>query len=65
MSTTDSPLEQLPPPVVIHRRMGHLYRELTLLRRLLRLSQQAARNEQSDAPSARPEVSLTEASRAS
>jgi hypothetical protein len=39
MSATESPLTQLPPPLVIHQRMGRLYRELALLRRLLRLSQ--------------------------
>jgi hypothetical protein len=36
-----SPIDLLPPPRVIHSRMGKLYRELGLLRRLLRLSQQA------------------------
>jgi hypothetical protein len=55
MSPTDSPLDRLPPPPVIHRHMGRLYRELALLRRLLRLSQ-AARDErrgpQSDPQSA-------------
>jgi hypothetical protein len=39
MSAADCPLTQLPPPSAIHQRMGALYRELTLLRRLLRLSQ--------------------------
>ncbi len=39
MSLTESPLTQLPPPPAIHQRMGCLYRELALLRRLLRLSQ--------------------------
>jgi hypothetical protein len=39
-----SPLNQLPPPLTIRERMGRLYRELALLRRLLRLSQ-AARDE--------------------
>lgn len=41
MAAIDSPLDHLPPPPVIHARMGRLYRELTLLRRLLRLSQAA------------------------
>jgi hypothetical protein len=40
----DSLLNRLPPPLVIHARMGQLYRELALLRRLMRLSQ-AARDE--------------------
>jgi hypothetical protein len=39
MSATESPLTQLPQPPVIHQRIGRLYRELSLLRRLLRLSQ--------------------------
>jgi hypothetical protein len=39
--TADSPIRQLPPPPVIHERIGQLYRELALLRRLLRLSQAA------------------------
>jgi hypothetical protein len=39
MSPHESPLANLPSPVVVHERMGRLYRELTLLRRLLRLSQ--------------------------
>jgi hypothetical protein len=38
---TGSPLDLLPLPPVIHERMGHLLRELNLLRRLLRLSQAA------------------------
>jgi hypothetical protein len=41
MSPTASPLDRLPPPLVIHRHMGRLCRELALLRRLLRLSQAA------------------------
>jgi hypothetical protein len=45
MPVNDSPLSTIPPPRVIHARMGELYRELALLRRLLRLSQ-AARQEQ-------------------
>ena len=36
-----SPLDEIPPPRAIHAHMGELYRELSLLRRLLRLSQQA------------------------
>ena len=44
MFPTDSPLRELPPPTIIHKRLGLLYRELALLRRLLRLSQ-AARDE--------------------
>jgi hypothetical protein len=39
MSAKCSPLEKLPPPVIVHQRIGQLYRELALLRRLLRLSQ--------------------------
>lgn len=34
-------IDQLPSPVAIHARMGQISRELTLLRRLLRLSQAA------------------------
>jgi hypothetical protein len=41
VSVTCSPLDQLPTPSAIHERMGTLYRELMLLRRLLRLSQAA------------------------
>lgn len=44
MRTDSSPLQQLPAPVAVRKRMGQLYRELALLRRLLRLSQ-AARDE--------------------
>jgi hypothetical protein len=55
MSPTDSPLDQLPPPPAIHERMGRLYRELSLLRRLLRLSQ-AARQERTPEPADRQEV---------
>ncbi len=36
-----SPLNQIPPPTVIHAEIGRLYRQLALLRRLLRLSQAA------------------------
>jgi hypothetical protein len=36
-----SPIDLLPPPRVIHARIGKLYRELSLLRRLLRLAQRA------------------------
>jgi hypothetical protein len=53
---TDSPLDQLPSPPVIHRHMGRLHRELSLLRRLLRLSQ-AARDERTPEPADRQEVS--------
>lgn len=55
MTVTDSPLDQLPPPPLIHERMGRLYRELALLRRLLRLSQ-AAREERATEPANRQEV---------
>jgi hypothetical protein len=57
MFPTDSPLDQLPPPPVIHRHMGRLYRELALLRRLLRLSQ-AARDERPHEPTVRQEVRI-------
>jgi hypothetical protein len=52
MFSADSLLDKLPPPPVIHRHMGQLYRELTLLRRLLRLSQ-AARDERRELQSRR------------
>jgi hypothetical protein len=52
----DSPLDRLPPPPAIHERMGCLYRELALLRRLLRLSQ-AAREERCHEREERREVS--------
>jgi hypothetical protein len=42
--STNPVLKRLPPPAVIHQQMGRLYRELALLRRLMRLSQ-AAREE--------------------
>ena len=41
MAAESSPLDQLPPPLTVRERMGRLYRELALLRRLLRLSQAA------------------------
>ena len=41
-----SPLDRLPPPPEIHQHMGRLYRELALLRRLLRLSQSAQERQQ-------------------
>jgi hypothetical protein len=47
-----SPLYQLPPPTLIHQYIGRLYRELTLLRRLLRLSQ-AVQEQRAIARSAR------------
>jgi hypothetical protein len=53
---TESPLDRLPLPPVIHQHMGRLYRELALLRRLLRLSQ-AARQERNPEPADRREVS--------
>jgi hypothetical protein len=53
----DSLLCQLPPPPITHERMGQLYRELTLLRRLLRLSQ-AAREEACRLRQERREASL-------
>jgi hypothetical protein len=57
MSSTDtaSPLDRLPTPPAIHQHMGRLYRELALLRRLLRLSQ-AARQERVDGPQRRQGV---------
>ncbi|HKI32955.1 MAG TPA: hypothetical protein VKA46_13975 [Gemmataceae bacterium] len=55
MSPTDSLLEQLPAPAVVHQQMGRLYRQLALLRRLLRLSQ-AARDERTPQPTDRQEV---------
>ena len=59
MSATeaDSPLDRLPPPVAIHQHIGRLYRELALLRRLLRLSQ-AAQEQRIPKPHARQEVTL-------
>jgi hypothetical protein len=45
MGQTNSPLDRLPRPREIHRHMGKLYRELALLRRLLRLSQAAQEGE--------------------
>jgi hypothetical protein len=36
--TTDSLLARLPPPAAINQRIGQLSRELSYLRRLLRLS---------------------------
>jgi hypothetical protein len=54
-----SPLYQLPPPALAHQRMGELYRELALLRRLLRLSQ-AAREHRTVARRARGEVAHAE-----
>jgi hypothetical protein len=58
MSPTDaeSLLDQLPAPAVVHGHMGRLYRELALLRRLLRLSQ-AAHQERTKEASARQEPS--------
>jgi hypothetical protein len=47
VTATGSPLDALPPPPAIHARIGQLYRELALLRRLLRLAQ-AARDEQAE-----------------
>jgi hypothetical protein len=41
MERTDFPLNHLPSPAAIHRQIGKHLRELTLLRRLLRLSQAA------------------------
>ncbi|HEX5272762.1 MAG TPA: hypothetical protein VFW33_19830 [Gemmataceae bacterium] len=49
---TDSPLDRLPPPGAIHQHMGRLYRQLALLRRLLRLSQ-AAHEERARQPADR------------
>lgn len=54
MTVTDSPIDQLPPPQVIHGRMGQLLRELNLLRRLLRLCQ-AAQQERARRGSAQTE----------
>lgn len=44
------PLSQLPPPLAVHRRMGTILRELRLLRRLLRLSQEARQERTSERP---------------
>jgi hypothetical protein len=52
--TEVSPLNQLPPPLTVRERMGRLYRELALLRRLLRLSQ-AARDERANQDKRREE----------
>jgi hypothetical protein len=52
---TDSLLDQLPQPLVIHQHMGRLYRQLALLRRLLRLSK-AARQERRTEPTDSEEV---------
>ena len=52
---TDSPLDHLPPPPTVHRHMGQLYRQLALLRRLLRLTQ-AARQERAIESGERQEV---------
>ena len=41
VTPNDSPLGRLPSPVTIRQHMGRLYKELALLRRLLRISQQA------------------------
>jgi hypothetical protein len=48
MVSQPSPLDRLPPPRDIHAHMGELYRELALLRRLLRLAQSA--RERGNAP---------------
>jgi hypothetical protein len=56
MSPITTLLDQLPPPTTIHRQIGQLYRELALLRRLLRLSQ-AARENRTTEPTDRREVS--------
>jgi hypothetical protein len=50
MIPADCPLDQLPPPPIIHARMGQLYRELALLRRLLRLSQAVRQERSPDRP---------------
>jgi hypothetical protein len=52
MQINQSPLDQLPSPLEIHAHMGRLYRELSLLRRLLRLSQTAQDQQLSGAPGA-------------
>jgi hypothetical protein len=46
LPATDSPLDQLPAPLTIHERMGSLYVELALLRRLLRLCQAVSQRRQ-------------------
>ncbi len=57
MHTDPSPLDHLPAPGDIHTYMGRLYRELALLRRLLRLAQTAqARNTSSNRSEHRREV---------
>jgi hypothetical protein len=50
MQPNNSPIEQLPPPLTIHQRIGQLCRELTLLRRLLRLSQAAQQERRAKIP---------------
>jgi hypothetical protein len=56
MNSTESPIQHLPPPPVIHAYMGRLYRELALLRRLLRLSQAARKEHGGRRPADREEV---------
>ncbi len=53
MTLADSPLDRLPPPPVIHQHIGRLYRELALLRRLLRLSQATRDERERDWPASR------------
>jgi hypothetical protein len=49
VNATDSLLDRLPSPPIIHERMSRLSREMALLRRLLRLSQAARDNGARDA----------------
>jgi hypothetical protein len=57
MHTDPSPLDHLPAPGDLHTYMGRLYRELALLRRLLRLAQTAKeRNPSANRPEQRQEV---------
>lgn len=53
MIPADSPLDRLPPPPIIHQHIGRLYRELALLRRLLRLSQATRDERQRDWPASK------------
>ena len=44
----NSLLTRIPPPREIHSHMGRLYRELAILRRLLRLSQTIQANDRQE-----------------
>lgn len=51
-----SPLDRLPRPIEIHSHMGRLYRELAMLRRLLRLSQSVEAQERPESDETRRRV---------